>query len=346
MVNPIEFIEECKALGISLFTGVPDSLMKSFCTEIENQENHVVAANEGTAVATAIGYHLSTGSIPLVYMQNSGLGNAINPLLSIASKSVYRIPMILMIGWRGEKEDEPQHVEQGKRMKDLIDALGFSHFTLQSMDDLKAAYNYSKQKSEPIFLIVSKNVFEESKEQRFSNQRYEILQRIYQDVKKRNGIIVSTTGHTSRELYEICEGNTSNIFMNVGGMGHASSIALGIAKGTDRQVFCVDGDGSALMHLGSFAQIGYSKQHNLNHIVINNQAHDSVGGQSTCSINISEVAKACGYAVFDKLCISEMIDKGPSFCELKIDRGTRSSLGRPSRDLVEYKNTLMRELND
>ncbi|HCW54687.1 MAG TPA: phosphonopyruvate decarboxylase [Clostridium sp.] len=377
MIQTEKFYDELVNNHIKFFTGVPDSLLKSFCAYIKDNvepEKNITAANEGNAVAIAAGYYLATGKIGLVYMQNSGIGNAVNPVASLIDEKVYKIPMLMVIGWRGEpgKKDEPQHKKQGLVTLDLLEVLGINYKVIDentSEDEMKeyikSAYEYMTEKSAPFAFVIKKNTFSEYKLQKVSEYKNLTLSRekaieIIVSNMNKNSAIVSTTGMASRELFEIREkyneGHEKD-FLTVGSMGHASQIALGIAlSNKDKNVYCIDGDGAVLMHLGGLSIIGSLDVKNYKHIVINNGAHDSVGGQETAGfkINISSIAASCGYKGIYSCSTEEellkyikLIDKidGPVLLEVKVKKGARSNLGRPTRTPIENKEDFMRFLN-
>lgn len=373
MIKASNLYNSFKKSGIDFFTGVPDSLLKNICgyiTDSSSEKEHIIASNEGSALALATGYYLSTSKIPLVYLQNSGLGNLVNPLLSLADKEVYGIPMLLMIGWRGEpgKKDEPQHIKQGRVQNSLLEAMEIPYEILDSestdLDSLIAALiKKSISLSSPVALVVRKGTFEPytlKKEipSNFELNREDAVSEILRNTTE-NDIIVSTTGKTSREVFEWRANNNSghrNDFLTVGSMGHANQIALGIALNTERTVICLDGDGALLMHLGSVATIGNSKARHFIHIVINNGVHDSVGGQPTIAldIDITMIAKACGYknvaSVSKKNEITSILNKfkhfeGPCLIEIRTKQGARNDLGRPTKSPKENKIALMKTLS-
>jgi phosphonopyruvate decarboxylase len=369
-VNPKTFFEELSSKGISFFTGVPDSLLKQLCLCIDDnvaKERHVITANEGNAIALAAGYHLASGKLPLVYMQNSGIGNAINPLLSLCDPDVYSIPILLLIGWRGEPgvKDEPQHIKQGKVQLDLLRALDIP-YKIISKDDCEVEKKISKsikiaiKENRPVAILVKKRTFDTYKP---STQiintklmtRENSLEIIVNNLPE-NSIVVSTTGYTSREIFEIRkrEGQSHNQdFLTVGSMGHCLSIAIGIAiVKPERKIICIDGDGALIMHMGSLSAVGKLKLNNLNHILINNQVHESVGGQATSAENIdfSTLVKSQGYknAYFadnnEKLIlnIGEFFHRaGPSFLEILVKPGYRFNLGRPTIKPIDNKKSFM-----
>jgi phosphonopyruvate decarboxylase len=376
-LNPAHFAALLKAHGTEFYTGVPDSLLKDFCayvTDTVPAEKHVIAVNEGTAVATAAGHHLATGKIPLVYLQNSGLGNTVNPLLSLCSPKVYAIPTLLMIGWRGEpgKKDEPQHILQGALTPGLLQEMGIPYDILPdyaegAFEVLDKAYNHMNSAKGPYALLVRKDTFEKhtlkTPQDVFTGSsmlhREEILERIVTVFPTEP--LVTTTGFTSREMFELREAlgqSHDNDFLTVGSMGHCSSIALGIAmsRRLDQPVLCLDGDGAALMHMGSFATIGAAGTKNFKHVLINNAIHDSVGGQPTGAdkIDFSAIAKACGYRSAALASTSEEIEdalktlkseEGPCFLEIRALPGARADLGRPTTTTWQNKEAFMSALN-
>lgn len=357
--------------GIEFFTGVPDSLLKDFCAYITDRttaENHIVASNEGGAVALACGHYLASGRMGLVYMQNSGQGNALNPLVSLADPDVYSIPLLLLIGWRGEpgKHDEPQHLKQGRITLDLLETLDIPYSVLpDSQNEVQLCVDeivkLSQKTMGPVALIVKKGTFSSYRMQKSARSnsdlsREEAIKTVVDNVEDCD-IVVSTTGKISRELYEHREkidGNHSRDFLTVGSMGHCCQIAMGIALSKrNRQVYCLDGDGSVIMHMGALATIGSSKLSNFKHIVFNNGCHDSVGGQPTCGFEISilDIAKACGYPLVLQACTIEEIDNymqdlksnnGPSMLEIIVNKGSRSDLGRPKSSPNDNKKDFMR----
>ena len=372
MIKPKDFYNSLIDLNINFFTGVPDSLLKEFCACISNKvpaENHIIAANEGGAIGLGIGHYLGSGKVPFIYLQNSGLGNIINPLLSLSSNQVYGIPMLIMIGWRGQPniKDEPQHVHQGKVMIEMFESMNFPYFVMDkdqsiAIDQMQEALKIAINKKTPIFLVTEKDTFEKVNLEKSKNtigiSREEAINEITKKLSE-NHLIVSTTGMPSRELFEyreFCKDGHHKDFLTVGGMGHASQIALGLAKTRlDKEVICLDGDGAAIMHLGSFAIIGQSKCNNLIHIVLNNGVHDSVGGQPTVGmdINFCSIALSCGYQSATKIEDLKKIDqifnkffkeKGPHFLEVIVRPGNRSNLGRPTSTPEENKIAIMEHL--
>ena len=375
MLSPKIFIESLAAKGIDFFTGVPDSLLKNVCAFISDtldDRHNIIAANEGGAIGLAAGHYLATGHIPCVYMQNSGEGNAINPLASLTDKDVYGIPVLLVIGWRGEPgvHDEPQHVKQGKVTLPLLDAMGIRHEIL-SQDEtefrgqLDEAVRHMSGTGESFAFIVRKNTFapytlKRHEVNEYSLSREEAIQTVAGAIGPKD-IIVSTTGMISRELFEYRtargQGHERD-FLTVGSMGHASQIALGIAmEKTDRRIWCFDGDGAALMHLGSMAIIADKAPVNFAHVIFNNGAHDSVGGQPTVGLKVSltGIAKAAGYKEVISVTTSEELDsaietlkkrQGPVLLEIRVHRGNRKDLGRPTTTPAQNKDALMDFLSE
>ena len=297
MINPQCFVEALSKNGVSFFAGVPDSLLKNICAYITDNvspENNIIAANEGGAVGLAAGYYLATGKIPVVYMQNSGEGNTVNPLMSLTDKDVYNIPVLLLIGWRGEPgvHDEPQHVKQGKVTVPLLDAMGIKNEVLSDNEDeaekqICAAKAYMEETKDAYALIIRKGTFADYKLQKNEVSACQMLREtaigIAAGMIEDDATIVSTTGMISRELFEYRTNNNQGHerdFLTVGSMGHASQIALGIVlHKPNRRVYCFDGDGASIMHMGNMAITGSMLPNNYVHIVFNNGAHDSVGGQ-------------------------------------------------------------------
>ncbi len=369
-IKPSEAFEQFRRAGIGFFTGVPDSLLKSFCAYVSDSLNsyeHIITANEGSSIAFASGHYLATGSPSLVYMQNSGIGNAVNPLLSLASDEVYGIPMIVMVGWRGEPnlKDEPQHMLQGRIMPQLLDSMNIPWFELSPNTDdsakvIQEAIARMTKSSCPVVILVRKNTFEDYKSKALTHNvrslsREQAIQIIAKNTSA-DDLIVSTTGMASRELFEFRQssgGTLGEDFLTVGSMGHASSIAAGIALGRpQKKVICIDGDGSFLMHMGAIGVIGQSKLTNLTHIVLNNGAHDSVGGQPTVALDISlpKITNACGYKISSSVSeegtlVEELLrmkgEVGPAFLEVIIGKGSRSDLGRPTSTPLENKKSFM-----
>jgi phosphonopyruvate decarboxylase len=373
MLSPSVFFNFLKKNGINFYVGVPDSLLKNFCYYVSKKlsnKQHIISANEGSAIAIASGHNISTGKIPFVYLQNSGLGNAVNPILSLADKKVYSIPMLVMVGWRGQPgiKDEPQHQTQGHITIDLIKSLKkkFKILDGNEKEDLKKtsqALKLAKKNLEPVFLLVKKNTFKKitnpkkNKSQLLSRENAIYL---VSEIFKKNFKIIATTGMISRELYEIRKNkneNNYNDFLTVGSMGHASQIALGICLNVKKKIICLDGDGAFLMHMGGVSTIGNLGLKNFIHIVLNNESHDSVGGQPTSasSTSLTKVAKACGYKniigplktqrnILKNLKLSLKYKTGPSFIEIKVKNGSRNNLGRPKEKPINNKKLFYNNL--
>jgi phosphonopyruvate decarboxylase len=372
MIDPKDFLTALKDADIRFVTGVPDSLLKDVCACITAElgpEGHVIAANEGAAVALAIGHHLASGRPALVYMQNSGLGNTINPLASLADPAVYAIPMVLMIGWRGEIQpdgtqlkDEPQHVKQGQVTLAQLDVMGVHYRIIDSSSSISEVINdlteTALERSGPVALVVRKGTFAQFKLEQPEQPdewmgREEAIGHIL-SLLPEDAIVVSTTGMASREVFELRKGADSGHhrdFLTVGGMGHASQIATGIAlTKPDRTVVCIDGDGAVLMHAGSLAISADCP--NLLHIVLNNAAHDSVGGQPTKGgvLRFDRIAKEFGYTITDiatteddlySMLPSMLETQGSRLLEVLCQRGSRKDLGRPTRTPKENKQDFM-----
>lgn len=366
MINTKYFYDNLLKRDIDFFTGVPDSLLKDICSYITDEtpkESNIIAANEGGAIGLAMGYYLATSKIPLVYMQNSGFGNTINPLLSLADPKVYGVPMLLMIGWRGEPnvKDEPQHIKQGEVSEDLLKTMNIPYAIISSeTQDLDAvldkAMDDMKKENSPYVILVRKGTFEPYKLKKETKTNYDLNRegaiKTIIDLLDESDIVVSTTGKASREVFEYREelkqGHEKD-FLTVGGMGHANQIALGIALAKpDRNVYCFDGDGAVLMHAGSLGIVGDLAPQNLKHIVFNNGAHDSVGGQPTVGFDIDfcKIAEGFNYkhtykvgtveeinAVFNEFITQE----GPNLLEILINKGARADLGRPTTTPKENK---------
>lgn len=369
MIRPEFFIEALREKGIDCFAGVPDSLLKNICAYITDHfdaAHNIIAANEGAAVGLAAGHYLATGQPACVYMQNSGEGNIINPLASLTDQEVYNIPVLLLIGWRGRPgvHDEPQHVKQGKVTTGLLNVMGVNYEVLSKEED-KAAKQIEKAakalaNKEVFALVIEKDTFEDYKLQNvevndLSMSREDAIQTVAAALGEKD-CIVSTTGMISRELFEyraaMNQGHERD-FLTVGSMGHASQIALGIALAQpERRVWCFDGDGAAIMHMGSMAIVANKAPKNYVHVVFNNGAHDSVGGQPTVGLKIDlpAVAKAVSYkaiySVETKEYLQELLEKlkaqdGPVLLEVKVRKGNRKDLGRPTTTPIQNKEALM-----
>lgn len=363
-------LEQLEKMGISTIAGVPDSTLKQFCDGIQAYKGnlqHYVAVNEGAAVGLAIGSYLATSRPSCVYMQNSGIGNAVNPLASLANRDVYGVPMLFIVGWRGEPgvKDEPQHAFQGKITCEMFDILSVPYHVIdkgttdQEMDGILKDAGRVLARGDQFAVIVKKGTFEEADPFLWENgnmmRREDVLGQILRAMP-RGTVIVSTTGKISRELYDQCEaiyGNHENLFMTVGGMGHASMIAFGIAQcKCDRRVICIDGDGAVLMHMGALPFIAAQAPENFYHIVINNQAHESVGAMPTgCrQTEFARIAGEAGYREAKKLeemgsvaQIGKWIEEkpGPILWEIPVALDSRLDLGRPKESTRENKEKFM-----
>lgn len=374
-IEPEQFLNALLVQGVNFFAGVPDSLLRHFCACINNRlhpDCHVITANEGMAVALAMGHQIGSGQLPLVYMQNSGLGNATNPLVSLANEQVYAIPMLLLIGWRGEVNDEgiqlrdePQHIKQGRITLPLLDTMHIPYAVIDrnretAIQAVQELAHIAKRDSKPAALVVRKDSFLPHKDDQLNHGvcssflREEAINAAIEAVPQ-DAVIVATTGMASRELFELREKRGESHerdFLTVGGMGHASQIALGIAQSRpDTMVVCMDGDGALIMHLGGLPYT--ARQPNLVHLVFNNGCHESVGGQPTIArhLDLTALAKACGFvrvrravneaelrAAFAAL-ISGNCRNG--FIEVCCRPGHRSDLGRPKNSPQENKRQLM-----
>ena len=370
MIRPQFFYDTLASYGISFYAGVPDSLLKNFCayiTDHADAAHNIIAANEGGAMGLAAGHYLATGQIPVVYMQNSGEGNIINPLASLTDPDVYNIPVLLVIGWRGKPgvHDEPQHVKQGKVTTGLLNVMGIDYTVLSKEEDkadaqIKKAIDYMQQTKECYAIVIEKDTFDAYTLQNVEKNdltmsREEAIQTVAAALGEKD-CIVSTTGMISRELFEyrsaMNQGHERD-FLTVGSMGHASQIALGIAmEKQDRKVWCFDGDGASIMNMGNMAIVANKAAKNYVHVVFNNGAHDSVGGQPTVGlkINLPAIAQAVGYPVVYSVETKEYLQElltiirtldGPVFLEVKVKKGNRKDLGRPTTTPIQNKDALM-----
>jgi phosphonopyruvate decarboxylase len=355
--------QHIKQLGIEVLTGVPDSTLKEFCDYINSEERelvHCAVPNEGSAVGIATGTYLSTGKPACIYMQNSGIGNTVNPVTSIANAEVYNIPMLFIVGYRGAPgaKDEPQHKFMGRITEKIFDCLEIEHTVIDnSTANLEEIFSKIKtvlSNKKQFALIIKKDTFEKRKNNAYANthalNREHVISEIIKKINK-NDLIVSTTGKISREVYEKTN-NRSQCFLTVGGMGHASMIAFGIAKKSpNKRIICLDGDGAALMHLGNMAFIGKQSPENLIHICLNNDAHESVGGMPTAAMGFkfAEAAKICGYpSVFVIQNAEELakLDFGNlnklTFIEIKVANTSRDDLLRPKESAEENAANFMK----
>lgn len=375
MIRPEYFINTLKANNIDFYAGVPDSLLKNICAYITDnlpKGQNIIAANEGGAMGIAAGYHLATNKIPVVYMQNSGEGNIINPLASLTDKEVYNIPVLIIIGWRGRPGvyDEPQHIKQGKITTGLLNTMGINYTVLNKDEgkaekQIKDAVSYMQRTNECYALVIEKDTFDAYSLQNvvrnnLTLSREEAIQIVAGSIED-DACIVSTTGMISRELFEYRttqnQGHERD-FLTVGSMGHASQIALGIAlQKPNRKVYCFDGDGASIMHMGNMAIIAQMQPKNYVHVVFNNGAHDSVGGQPTVGlqINLPKVAEEIGYKTSFSVDNSDSLRlilqhlrsiEGPVLLEAKVKKGNRKDLGRPTTTPVQNKEAFMNFLKD
>lgn len=366
-----KFIE---ILGADFYTGVPDSQLKVLCDYLINkygidQKHHIIAANEGNCVALAAGYHLATCKVPVVYMQNSGEGNIINPVTSLLNDKVYAIPIIFIIGWRGEpgSHDEPQHIYQGEITIKLLEDVDIKPYIISketTESELKKVMKDFRNilaNGKDVAFVIRNGVFSYDKDAEYRNSNTITREEIIQHIVKFSDEdpIISTTGKASRELFETRILNNQSHkydFLNVGSMGHSSSIALGIAINKPKtKVWCIDGDGSVLMHMGSMAVIGANAPKNLIHIVINNAAHETVGGMPTVAekIDFVSIAKACGYTNAISVNNFKDLDKALEYAkyndfltmiEVKCTIDARVDLGRPNVTTLENKVNFMEHL--
>ena len=353
------------------YTGVPDSQLKALCNFLMDKygidpKHHIIAANEGNCTALAAGYHLATGKVPVVYMQNSGEGNIINPVASLLNDKVYAIPVIFVVGWRGEPgiHDEPQHIYQGEVTVKLLEDMDIATFVIgkeTTEEELSAKMSEFREvlsSGKDVAFIIRKGALTDAPKVEYKNDNKMIREEIIQHIVKSSGEdpIVSTTGKASRELFETRVANEQSHkydFLTVGSMGHSSSIALGVAiNKPEQRIWCIDGDGAVLMHMGSMAVLGANKPKNLIHVVINNGAHETVGGMPTVAsdIDIVAIAKACGYPYavsvdsFDDLDRELELAKARnelSLIEVKCSIGAREDLGRPTTTALENKQNFM-----
>lgn len=360
-----QFLQE---KGVSFFTGVPDSLLKHFLKYVQEHasaKDHLITANEGLAIALASGYHFSTGKLPLVYLQNSGLGNIINPLTSLADKEMYAVPMLLLIGWRGKPgtPDEPQHVKMGRITQSMLDVLEVPCYLLEeneklSFTSIDAAIQQAVSEQKPVALLVPEEIFEKytgTKEpSSYALQREEVIKKI---VAKLDGseTVICTTGKIGREFYEqnkMAGKKISRYLLSVGAMGHANHIALGIKNQSAGKLIMLDGDGAVLMQMGALPTLANHSSNGFIHIVINNGSHESVGGQPTeaFSSSLCGIAQACGYkkaiCIVNEDELDQWLKKGPGpetqFVEIRTNKESRLDIGRPEGKPIDWKNDFMK----
>lgn len=368
MIDPLEFYHALLEKEFRFFTGVPDSLLKEFCmcvTKNSKREHHIIAANEGNALALACGYHIATSKYGVVYMQNSGLGNIINPLLSLADEKVYHIPMLLVIGYRGEPgiKDEPQHITQGELTLPILDTLNVKYVVLDEtfQTQIKECYDYMEATGKPMAMIVKHGTFSkyddmEKKISPYALTRERALECIIHQLSEQD-FMVSTTGKTSREIFEIRERNQqshANDFLTVGSMGHTSSLAAGISLFCEKNIYCIDGDGSFFMHMGGLAVAMQNVGENFKYILINNGCHESVGGQPTIAneIDIKAILMAFGFKEVFMVYQEEELKEGMK--RLKMDGKvamvvhtndkSRKDLGRPTKTPESNKKEFQKKL--
>ncbi len=371
MIDPKKFYNSLIKNNFDFFTGVPDSLLKEFCLcikDLTEKNKNIISANEGNALALACGYNISTNKYGVVYMQNSGLGNIINPLLSLADEKVYKIPVLFIIGYRGEPNiyDEPQHIKQGELTLPLLDTLGIKYCILNEEYEtqIENCYEYISQHNKSIALIVKRNTFlkydkEINNKNNNSLTREDVLDIIINNIGDKD-FIVSTTGKTSREIFEIREKYNmqhSNDFLTVGSMGHTSSLALGISLFTKKNIFCIDGDGSMLMHYGGLAVAIQNANDNFKYILINNGCHESVGKQPTIAYQIDIPKILSGFGFRKTITINEKKElieglteirsKGKTALIINTNDKSRKNLGRPTispkENKLEFQNKLKKD---
>ena len=374
MIDPSEFVQVLRSVNINFFCGVPDSLLQPLCKRLEDHcmpDEHIITANEGNSIALATGYHLGTGNVAMVYMQNSGLGNAVNPLVSLAHEKVYRIPMLLVIGWRGEpgKQDEPQHQVQGSITEQQLKLMDIPFLVVEAqkttISDITYFLGSIKKRGGPAALLIKKGVFKtppntslQSQSGNESLTREFAIEMLLGNLSKET-IVVATTGKASRELFEVRKklGQDNADFLTVGSMGHASSIALGIAiTNRIKPVIVIDGDGSLLMHMGALPVIAGCGAANVTHVILNNGCHESVGGQPTVagSMDLPALALACGYRTAVTLKSQDEVVEyfsvnpaggGPSLVEIMVNKFSRADLSRPDSSPIQNKTRFMQKIS-
>lgn len=347
MIDPKQFLRLLKKNGINLFCGVPDSCVAPFLRELKKEKNYVLA-NEGLAVSFGAGYNLATNKIPLVYLQNSGLGNATDPLTNLTNKEVYKIPMVLLIGWRGYPgtKDEPQHIIQGKIVKKTINSFNIPSIELKGEKSFSLAQkliDICKNKSKTVAIFVNKKTFKKSGDKIILDKkktfRRNFLTKIIKKTKS-NDKIISSVGYNSREIYQILKDLKlkRKVFYLIGAMGHTSSLALAYNIFQRNRVICIDGDGSFLMHLGSLVSLGNLAKNNFKYILFENQSHESVGNiDLKYKVNYKKLSESVGFNKFisiDKINDTEkkfdlfFKSKEKTFMLIKINVGTFDKLLR------------------
>lgn len=369
MIDAEVLLKEFFKHGAELITGVPDSLLSSLsaCAERKQLIPHIIAANEGNAIGLALGEYLASQSPTVVYMQNSGLGNAVNPLVSLMDEEVYSIPVFLVIGWRGEPglKDEPQHAKQGKITIGQLELLGLRYEVIgpdnpegMILEKIRLLWNLMLLESKPVALVVRKGAISgdclQLPDQTPAYLKREFVIKTILEKVPEDSFVIATTGKTGRELYELREVRKEphRDFLTVGGMGHASSIAFGVARRRNQAVVCLDGDGAILMHLGALAIIGSFKPNNFLHIILNNRAHESVGGQPTVSrtIDFESLSRGLGYENFAKVAKTEelcsaienfLVRPSLTMIEAVLQQGSRENLGRPKTSPIDNKRKVI-----
>ena len=366
MIKVNSLINLFKRNKTDFFTGVPDSVLKELSYYLQNKskKNHVIASNEGSAISLGIGHYLSTKKVPCIYMQNSGLSNALNPLISIAHEKVYSIPLILVIGWRGSPniKDEPQHNVKGQITQSILRLLNIKYTIIRSDTDLKKfekQIKVGKKKSSIVACLIEQGTFEKIERKKKKNDFYKLDKTLFLktllETLEKDTKVISSTGYNSRELiylrdkYKIKD---SRDFYMVGGMGHTVSVALGYSLSSKKKTLCIDGDGSLLMHLGSIKTAGTFADKNFKYILLNNNSHDSVGGQNTYAndIDFKNLSKSLGFKRFYSITNDKNLkknikiflkDDSLSFLEVKVSNNKIKKLPRPT-DLIKIKKLFMK----
>ena len=363
MIKVDTLISFLKKNNTDFYTGVPDSVLKELSIILKNKKNHIIATNEGAAISLGIGHYLATKKIPCVYMQNSGLSNALNPLISIAHKKVYSIPLILVIGWRGSPriKDEPQHNVKGKITQKLLNLLNIKHTIIRTNKDLykfDKQIKFAKKNKTIVACLIEQGTLEKNIKKNSSKDYYKLDKEAFLKIMLQkipiNSKIISSTGYNSREIMYLMDKyklNKTNNFYMVGGMGHTSSVALGYSLFSKNKTICIDGDGSLLMHLGAIKTAGHFAKNYFKYILLNNNTHDSVGGQSTYAdnINFEKLSKSLGFKKFYTVNNSKNLEKKiknfiniktASFMEVKVTNSKIKKLPRP-KDLIKIKKEFM-----
>jgi phosphonopyruvate decarboxylase len=375
MLKPEEFVNCLIENGFNFYSGVPDSTFKGFMSYSTTRKDiqMIGTTNEGEACGIATGYHIASGNIPLIYMQNSGLGNIVNPSTSLMDEKVYSVPALLLIGWRGgpvpgkegNQKDAPQHARMATSTLPLLESIGIDHLILSDNTEemkkqIKEANNYIKKHNKPFAIVVRRKTLNDYKIPETPSDlmtRESAIKTIIDNLPEEKYHVISTTGKCSRELNEHRQtrgeelGN--HVYM-VGSMGYCSAIALGTALETENKVLAFDGDGGALMHMGNMATIGHYKPENLFHVIFDNNCHESTGGQPTVSdtVDFEMVAKGCGYGGSETVRTVEEVaasskelfsKEGPYLLVVKTKKGARAELTRPTETPIEIKNAFMKK---